>query len=79
MKKVLMAIPYFLLWIVYLGVTSNKRSEYIHAKARGHKCIGSRDTSLFIHGSERTYYFDPSQKPERDYITWREFWKDRGY
>lgn len=79
MKKKLMTVPYFLLWLVYVMLTANQRSEYLHAKARGMKCTGSKDTSLFLYGSERTYYFDPTKKPEREYITWKEFWKQKGY
>lgn len=75
MKKSLLLIPYFLLWILYLLITINKRNEYMMAKSKGYKCIGSKDTSLFIPGSETTYYFDPSKKPEREYLTWKEFWK----
>ncbi len=74
-----MTIPYFLLWVLYLLITVNKRSEYFHAKRRGHKCIGSKDTSMLIYGSERTYYFDPNQEPEREYVTWKEYWNDKGY
>ena len=79
MKKILLAIPYFILWILYFLFTIEKRNEYMVAKSKGYKCIGSKDTSLFIPGSEITYYFDPTQKPERDYVSWSEFWKSKGY
>lgn len=78
-KKVLMAIPYFLLWLLYLFLTMEKRTEYMMAESKGMKCVGSKDTSCFLPGSETTYYFDPKKKPQRDYITWKEFWKARGY
>lgn len=78
-SKILIAIPYFLLWCIYLLISLEKRTEYMMAKEKGCKCIGSKDTSWFIPGSETTYYFDPSKKPKREYITWREFWEYRGY
>lgn len=78
-KKILMAIPYFLLWILYVNLTLKKRNEYMESEKRGMKCIGSKDTSLLIPGFETTYYFDKTEKPQRDYITWKEFWKARGY
>lgn len=78
-KKVLMAIPYFLLWLLYFFLTMEKRTEYIMSESKGMKCVGSKDTSCFLPGSETTYYFDPKEKPQRDYITWKQFWKARGY
>ncbi len=79
MKKLLMTIPYFLLWIFYVLLTMEKRTQYMMAKEKGMKCTGSKDTSWLIPGSEMTYYFDPRKKPERDYITWKQFWNQRGY
>jgi hypothetical protein len=79
MKKVLMTIPYFFLWVLYFILTMEKRNEYMMAQSKGYKCTGSKDTSWFLPGSERTYYFDPTKKPEREYLTWKEFWIARGY
>jgi hypothetical protein len=78
-KKVLMAVPYFLLRVLYVIITMQKRNEYMASQGKGMKCIGSKDTSWILPGTERTYYFDPSKKPERDYTTWGEFWKGKGY
>ncbi len=78
-KKTLMVIPYFLLYILYVLITMDKRNEYMVSERKGIKCIGSKDTSMFIYGSETTYYFNPNEKPSRDYITWREFWEQKGY
>lgn len=78
-KKILLAIPYFLLYILYFLLTLEKRNEYMMSETKGYKCVGSKDTSLFIPGSETTYYFDKNKKPEREYLTWKEFWKARGY
>lgn len=78
-KKILMVFPYFLLWLLYYFLTIEKRNEYLISESKGYKCIGSKDTSWVIPGSETTYYFDRTQKPEREYITWKEFWKRRGY
>ncbi len=79
MTRVLMTIPYFFLWVIYVFLTMEERTKYTMEQEKGMKCIGSKDTSWFIRGSETTYYFDPNKKPERNYITWREFWNQRGY
>lgn len=74
-----MVIPYFLLWILYLMLTQNNRMRYMIGKEKGMHCYGQKDVSWFLPGSTTEYYFDPSKKPERDYLTWKEFWKARGY
>lgn len=74
-----MIIPYFILWVFYFMLTLNRRSEYMMSESKGMRCVGSKDTSLFIPGSETTYYFDPKRKPKRYYLTWRQFWQSRGY
>lgn len=74
-----MAVPYFLLWILYVCLTLENRNRYLMAKSRGMDCISSKDVSWFIPGSTTEYRFDPNSKPQRDYITWKEFWKARGY
>lgn len=78
-KKMLMAAPYFLLWIFYVCLTMEKRTEYLMSLEKGYKCTGSKDVSWLIPGSTTRYYFDPTKKPERDYLTWKQFWKVRGY
>lgn len=77
-KKVLLVIPYFLLWILYVLLTMKRRLHYMAGEEKGMKCFGSRDSG-FIPYTQTTYYFDPTKKPERDYLTWKEFWKARGY
>ncbi len=49
------------------------------AEEKGMHCTGERDVSWFLPGSTVEYYFDPTKPPQRDYITWREFWKSKGY
>jgi len=78
-RKSLMAIPYFLLWVLYVMLTLKNRNEYMMSEQRGYKCTGSKDTSRFMYGSVTTFYYDPTKKPERDYITWKQFWNARGY
>jgi len=68
-----------MLWIFYFLLTTEERNQYMMAKSKGYKRTGSKDTSLFLYGYETTYYFDPSKPPKRDYLTWKEFWKARGY
>lgn len=73
-EKILMAVPYFLLWLLYVLLTLNRRSEYQMAVAKGYQCTHSEDGL-----TSRTYYFDPSLPPQRRYLTWKEFWTARGY
>lgn len=79
LKKVLMLIPYFLLWILYFLLTSKERERYMMAKSRGYDCIASKDDSYIIPGSATIYTYDRNKKPTRRFLTWREFWKARGY
>mgnify|MGYP001568501233 CR=1 FL=1 len=79
MKKILMIISYFLLYVLYFILTMEERIEYMMAEEKGMDCVGSKDVSLFIPGSTTEYYFDPKNKPVRRYSTWKEFWKQRGY
>lgn len=79
MKKILMTVPYFFLWIFYFFLTMKERNEYIIGKSKGMHCTNSYDSSRFIYGSATTYEFDKNKKPERNYITWTEFWRNRGY
>lgn len=78
-EKILMTIPYFLLWVLYFLLTMKDRSMYIEAEEKGMACVGSEDVSWFLPGSTIEYYFDPNKKPVRGYITWKEFWNKRGY
>lgn len=73
-KKILMAVPYFLLWTVYLCITANDRQNYMMGKAEGKHCYRS-EGDLF----GNTYWFDRTKKPERTYMNWKEFWASRGY
>jgi hypothetical protein len=79
MKKILLAIPYFFWWILYVILTLDKRTEYQMAVSEGMDCVGSEDDSMFIKGTTTIYYFDPSKPPTRRYVTWKEFWESRGY
>jgi len=48
-------------------------------KHKGMACIDSRDDSRILYGSARVYSYIPGQAPERNYLTWREFWTRYGY
>lgn len=78
-KKILLAIPYFILYIFYVILTINERNQYMMGEEKGMNCVGEKDVSWFVPGSTTEYYFDPKSKPTRNYITWKEFWKARGY
>lgn len=77
-QKILMAIPYFLLWLLYFALTVEARNRFMMAESKGYHCYDSKETG-WLPGSEQTYYFDRTKPPQRDYITWKEFWKGKGY
>lgn len=77
--KILMAVPYFLLWILYFFITIEERNRYSIGKMKGIDCIVSKDVSKFLYGTTTEYIFDPNSKPQRRYTTWKEFWKLKGY
>lgn len=78
-KKVLLAAPLFLLWIFYLFITIREREEYLISKEKGYKCTGSTDHYLAGQRTATTYQFDPTQKPEKQFGTWKQFWTSFGY
>lgn len=79
MKRKLMAIAYFLQWILYFLLTMDVRTNYMIGQQKGMHVEKSEDKSWLLPGSTTEYTFNPNRKPERDYITWNEFWKARGY
>jgi hypothetical protein len=79
MKKILLATPYFILWIFYFFLTINERDRYIVAESKGMACTNSYDSSRLIYGTTTTYEFDANKKPVRNFLTWKQFWKARGY
>lgn len=74
-----MAVPYFLLWIFYVLLTLEDRNRYLMAVGKNMDCVGSRDASKILYGSVTEYTFNPNAKPQRRYMTWSEFWKQKGY
>lgn len=77
MKKILMIIPYFLLWIFYFFLTQNERLRYLHGKIKGKHCIKIEVIShIPCHVTEFTYLNKP---PEKEYLTWKQFWNNKGY
>lgn len=71
MKK-LKTILKSVLWVVYFIRTLRLRNEYAMSELKGCRCTGSVDTSL----DETTFYFDPTQKPKRGYLTFKEYMKN---
>lgn len=67
MKKLLI-IPYLILWVFYFMLTMNARSRYMRGKGLGYHCVGQA-TGL----TSTMYYFDHTKKPEREYLTFKEF------
>lgn len=74
-----MLIPYFLLWLLYVMVTTNERLQYAKAKEKGMDCYSSKDASVFFYGSVTEFKYDPTSPPIRRFLTWREYWKIKGY
>ncbi len=78
-KKTLMTIPLFLLWILYFLFTRDERHRYIRGKAKGCHCYKMEDISRFIYGSVTEFSYYNNIPPIREYMTWKEWWKQRGY
>ncbi len=72
--KYIKAIPSFLLWLFYVLITANDRARYTAGVHRGLHCH-----KMTTHMNSTTYHFLPGTKPYREYITWREFWQQRGF
>lgn len=73
-----MAIPYFFLWLMYFFITLEERNRYMMAKDKGMDCVHS-ENGFYIFGTYTDYYYDKNKKPVRRYLTWKEFWRLRGY
>lgn len=69
-----MAVPYFLAWILYWMITATERQNYAMGKLEGKHCWYSEGDL-----TGNTYYFDPTRKPVRTYLTRKEFWQSKGY
>lgn len=78
-KKILLSVPYFLLWLLYWFLTLEERNEYLVAQNKKMHCTKSYDSSFILPGVTTTYELGPNKKPKRKYITWKQFWKQRGY
>ena len=78
-KKILMVIPYFILWFIYVILTRNEREMFMVGTTKNMQCVKMEDKSLFIKGTTTEYTFNPNKKPIRNYITWKEFWSMKGY
>lgn len=64
------AILYTILYILYVLLTLNERVRYMSGVNKDMHCIGIDHNILT---QTDTYSYDPNRKPERDYITWKEF------
>ena len=72
--KYIKAVLFFFLWLFYFILTMNARTRYMAGISRGYHCY-KMDTYL----NSTVYHYNHGKKPEREYITWKEFWKLRGY
>jgi len=79
MKKTFNTIGYFLEWLLYFHLTIEDRNRYSRGQIRGMHCISSKDVSCILPYSTIEYTYKPGIKPYREYLTWKEFWKARGY
>ena len=69
-------IPNFirvLQFILYVLLTQKDRQKYYAGKNKGMTCTDIYDSSKFVYGSYTTYEYDPNKKPEKNYLTRKEF------
>lgn len=72
--KYIKAFPQFLLWIFYVIITADARSRYTAGVYKGHHCY-----KMETYMNSTVYHYDRNTKPYREYITWKEFWQQRGF
>ena len=72
--KYIKILGYFFLWLLYVLITMNARTRYSAGLTKGCHCY-KMDTYM----NSTVYHFNRSIPPTREYITWKEFWKQRGY
>lgn len=65
-KKILVLIK----WLFYYYITIDNRNRYMIGESLGMKCH-RLDQGLFSDHA----YFTPTEKPEREYLTFKEFWR----
>jgi len=70
--KILMGVLYFLLWIFYFLITLDARGRYMRGRSVGKHCY-AQSNGL----TSTTYYFDSTKQPQREYLTWKEFWQGK--
>ena len=78
-KKFFLIFPYFLLWIFYFLLTMEERNKYQAALNKGMDCVDSKLSGFSVLTADTVYSFNPNAKPQRRYLTWKEFWQARGY
>ncbi len=79
MKKVFMAIYYFFGWLLYVAITTKDRHRYRMGKLKGMHCIDFKQDGYIIKSAATLYTYDKNKEPEREYITWAEFWESRDH
>ena len=64
---------FYLGYVFYVLITVNERTNYLQAEQRGYNCTHSHDDSYLLYGSARKYYFDKTQPPTRNYVTYKQY------
>lgn len=72
MKKTFIAVYYFFGWCILLIFQGQDRLNYQHALSSGMH-VESGKSDMF----GCTFKMNTLRKPERNYLTWSEFWQTR--
>lgn len=73
--KLIQTIKLWLGWILYFLMTQDERLRYFHGKSRGMHCYQIKDVSSFLPGSVTEFSYDPTRKPQREYLTRKEYFE----
>lgn len=79
MKKAILFFPYCMLYILYVLLTLKERNEYMLSQQYGGKKVSNFNLDSGLVTSKASYKVDKSQKHVRGYMTFDEFWTQKGY
>jgi hypothetical protein len=65
----------FIKWLLYVLLTQDERLNYLYGKNKGMQVIKRERGFNLCDGNYMDVWFDPNKKPEREYLTFKEFFK----
>lgn len=75
-KNALRWIVNHIAWLLYFRATAYRRIAYEQGLQRGMRCIDVKEAPAY---AWTTYIYDRSQKPVKDFLSYREFMEARNF